>query len=84
MCQSTSLSRRRLLKTAAVAAGGSSLAAALAKKPGIAQAHEHQPQEYATRMAPLIASEQVSLEPGDMADVTIDVLAGTDVAIAAW
>ncbi len=87
MCQSPSLSRRTLLKVAGAATVGSSLAAALAHGPGIAQAKDLLPQEYATRMAPLIATEQVSLEPVDMADVTIlvdnaiDILAA-DTAVA--
>jgi 7,8-dihydropterin-6-yl-methyl-4-(beta-D-ribofuranosyl)aminobenzene 5'-phosphate synthase len=87
MCQSPSLSRRTLLKLAGTTTVGSSLTAALAHMPKIAQAHDQQPQQYATRMAPLIATEQVSLEPVDIADVTIlvdnaiDILAA-DTAVA--
>ncbi len=87
MCESAGLSRRTLLKAAGVATIGSSLAAALARRPDIVQAHDLQPQEYPTRMAPHIATVQVSLEPVDMADVTIlvdnaiDILAA-DTAVA--
>jgi 7,8-dihydropterin-6-yl-methyl-4-(beta-D-ribofuranosyl)aminobenzene 5'-phosphate synthase len=82
MCQAASLSRRTLLKGAGVATIGSSLAAALARTPGIARAHALQTQDYATRMAPLIATEQVSLEPVDAADVTILVDNAIDILAA--
>jgi hypothetical protein len=76
-----------MLKGAGASAVGRSLATALMQMPGLARAQDIQPQAQATRMATFNATEQVSLEPVDAADVTIlvdnaiDILAAdTDVA----